>query len=285
MSTTTTPDAVLPAPPPALGRETVAVIIPTLNVGKIIARCLDALTWADEVVVVDMFSTDDTRQTCESYPNVRFFERKDYIFANVNYGFEQARTDWVIRLDSDEVIGPDLAASIQNVLRSPDPALSGYRFRGTQYMFGYPMQHGVGLPSLNERKHMFRKGTAWYECKSEHEDITTTGELGVLPGTYDHFTNHTTEEVVRKFNYYTERDVERLDTGELRPPQPGRILYRAARMFVLYYFQWKGYKDGYLGFFSSLYRGAIYPILEEAKRWEAWEKHRRTQSSGQGNGE
>src|SRR5713101_2099961 len=93
-------------------RQTLSVVIPTLNVEAIIARCLEALRWADEVVVVDMFSTDRTREICESYPNVRFLQKQDYIFANVNYGMEAATGDWVMRLDSDEVPTPELAREI-----------------------------------------------------------------------------------------------------------------------------------------------------------------------------
>ena len=252
-------------------RETVAVVIPTLNVEKIIRPCLDQLTWADEIVIVDMYSTDRTKEICAAYPNVRFFERKDYIFANVNYGMEQADTDWVIRLDSDEILDTELQASVQNVLSNPDPALSGYNFRSIQYMFGLPMAHGVGRPVGCIRKNMFRKGTAFYECKGEHEDITTTGTLGTLSGHYEHLTNHTVEEVIRKFNYYTTKDVERLDDDEIaKPERPLKTIYKSVRMFILYYFQHQGYKDGWLGFYTSLFRGPIYIFIEDAKRWEKW---------------
>src|SRR5829696_754581 len=92
----------------ASGRQTLSVVIPTLNVEAIIARCLESLRWADEVVVVDMFSTDRTQAICESFPNVRFLQRRDYIFANVNFGMKQAAGDWVMRLDSDEVLTQEL---------------------------------------------------------------------------------------------------------------------------------------------------------------------------------
>lgn len=256
------------------GRDTVAVVIPTLNVEKIIARCLDQLKWADEVWVVDMFSTDRTREICEAYSNVRFIERKDYIYGNVNYGLQNAPTDWVIRLDSDEVLNAELQRSIIAFLENPDPNVNTLIFPSVQYMFGMPMHHGVGLPELVTRRCMFRRGTAHYECKSEHEDVVCQEPYKTLMGYYEHFTNHDTGDVVRKFLYYTDKDVERLPVSELRPPQPGKILYRAFRTFILFYYQQKGYKDGYLGFFSSLFRGCIYGFIEEAKRWEAWERHR-----------
>jgi hypothetical protein len=82
-------------------------------------------------------------------------------------------------------------------------------------------------------------------------------------------------EVIQKFNYYTDRDVERLDPRALAPPSLGRLTYRAVRMFLLFYFQHRGYKDGHLGYFSSLFRGPLYLLIEEAKRWEAWRNRER----------
>lgn len=260
---------IVPSEPATHQRETVCVVIPTLNVGSIIDRCLRSVSWADEIIIVDMFSTDDTIERCRHYPQVRVYQRRDYIFSNVNFGMEQATTDWVIRLDSDEVLNEQLQESVLMVLRRPEPGINGYYFPSVQWMFGQPMHHGVGCPERNIRKCMFRKGTARYECRYEHEDITVAGNLGTLAGHYEHRTNSTVAEIVTKFNYYTDRDVER-ERGRKARPRIWRIVYRAARMFVLYYFQWRGYKDGHLGFFSSLFRGPVYVFIEEAKRWEAW---------------
>ncbi|MEM4724067.1 MAG: glycosyltransferase family 2 protein [Candidatus Hadarchaeum sp.] len=251
-------------------RETVSVIIPTYNAERTIRQCLEALTWADAVIVVDMFSTDETPKICQSFPNVRFYQRKAYIFENVNYGFDQADTDWVIRLDSDEIIQQDLRDAILRVLENPEPGISGYYFRGVHYMFGQPMRYGPYLDEFCWRKHMFRRGTARYQCHSEHEDITTTGELKRLPGHYLHLTNPTVEELIRKMNYYTERDAERYTDEELYPPSRLKVIWRACKLFYLYYIRYKGYKDGYAGFFCAFFRGAFYQGLEAAKRWERW---------------
>jgi glycosyltransferase involved in cell wall biosynthesis len=275
------PGSPQPQPPTTEGpaRETVAVVIPTYNVETIIRRCLESVAWADEIIIIDMFSTDRTVEICQEYPNVRLFRRNDYIFGNVNFGMEQARTDWVIRLDSDEIPNEELQRSILHVLSHPEPDVSGYCFPSVQYMFGRPMRYGPGLRERNIRKCMFRRGTARYECRSEHEDITSTGKLKVLSGHYDHLTNHTVEEVIRKFNYYAERDIERLDPGSLTAPDPWRITRHAVRMFFRYYVQLKGHRDGHLGFFSSLFRGPIYVLIEEAKRWEAWANYRERSES------
>ncbi|MBB6051743.1 glycosyltransferase family 2 protein [Armatimonas rosea] len=258
-----------------MSRETVAVVIPTYNVAAIIRPTLESIRWADEIIIVDMFSDDGTKELVEAYPNVRYFGRKDYIFANVNYGMEQATTDWVIRLDSDEVLGEELQKAIQAFLEKPDPSVKTLLFRGVHRFFGFPSYQGVYREEACWRKHMFRKGTAAYPCKAEHEDIESQEPTQRLAGHYDHFTNMTAEEVVRKFNYYTSKDVERMSDSELEPMSPGKLLYRCTRMFILYYFQWKGYKEGQFGFYTALFRGPIYTIIEQVKRWERLEKQRR----------
>jgi len=263
------------APARAKPRQTVTVVIPTRNVAAFFEPTLESIRWADRVIVVDMFSTDGTLELCSRYPNVLVHQRTDYIFANVNYGMEQSDTEWVIRLDSDEVIGPELRDAILHFLENPPADVSTVLFRGVHHMFGFPMHHGPGSPEGSWRKHMFRRGTAQYPCISEHEDIESGPGEFRLSGHYDHYTNHTVEEVVRKFNYYTERDVERMDIGTLRPLSPLRLVWRAVRLFDFYFRVRKGYRDGTLGFYTSLYRGAVYPIIENAKIWERLEKQRR----------
>src|SRR5947209_251059 len=90
-------------------RQTISAVLCVFNEAHQIARCLDALAWCDEVVVVDRFSTDDTRKIAETYPNVRFFQREDWTNPNMNFGIEQATGDWILRIDCDEIVSPEMA--------------------------------------------------------------------------------------------------------------------------------------------------------------------------------
>jgi glycosyltransferase involved in cell wall biosynthesis len=121
-------------------RATVAAVIPVFNVERVIRATLESVKWCDEIIVVDMFSTDETKAICTSYPNCRFFQRRDYIFSNFNYGVEQATAEWIIRLDSDEVITPDLRSSIEAVLSDPGSAFDGYEAQSNLFFFGYPLK-------------------------------------------------------------------------------------------------------------------------------------------------
>jgi glycosyltransferase involved in cell wall biosynthesis len=266
----------------APARQTISVVIPVLNVERIIARCLDALGWADEVVVVDMFSTDRTEEICRRYPNVSFHQNRDYIYANVNYGIDHATGDWVMRLDSDEVVTPELADEIQReVLAKPDGPYSGYWVPNRVFFFGRWIRYGVAYDDrfgkdrigYGFRKALFRRSTARYACQREHEDLTTEGEYGVLRHHYDHFSHRSVSEWIAKMNYYTDRDVERQDV--LAPgfnlPRPGRTLVALTTIFFNLYIRRKGYRDGIYGFITCALN-TFYVLVERCK---VWEKHYR----------
>jgi glycosyltransferase involved in cell wall biosynthesis len=254
-----------------------SVVIPTLNVAPIIRRCLDSLTWADEVVIVDMFSTDATEAICTEYPNVRFLQNRDYIFANVNYGAERASGSWIMRLDSDEVPTAEMAAEIRDrVLSEREPQYSGYWAPSRTWFCGKPLRYGSAWDprgagrGYTYRKVLFRKGTARYECKREHEDLTTTGEYGTLEHPYEHYSHPTLTGWIAKMNYYTDRDAERLTEAEVAAAAGlgiRTVAWRTVRDFVSLYFRRQGYRDGAHGLAASfLY--SIYPAIERLKRWE-----------------
>ena len=253
-------------------RETVAAVIPTKNVAHIIKSTLDALRFCDEVIIVDMFSTDETRQICESYPAVRFFEREDYIYGNFNFGVEQARSPWIIRIDSDEVISSALADKIGAVLEAGDDATHKcYTAEPHLHMFGYRMRYGWGEKS--RRPTLFRKGVAKYRVRSEHEELESESPWGHLDGHYDHFTNATLSDFMGKLDYYSEKDVARWEAGRLR----SRIgmLWLAFRWWIRFYFYpYRAYRDGMPGFIASI-MGAFSVMLTEFKMWEKVERERR----------
>lgn len=259
-------------------RATLTVVIPVLNVEAIIARCLDALTWADEVIVVDMFSTDRTEEICRQYPNVVFYQNRDYIYANVNYGIDRAKGDWIMRLDSDEVVSPELAKEIQEeVLAKPDTPYSGFWVPNRVYFFGKWIRYGVAYDTrfgkdrigYGHRKILFRRGTARYACQREHEDLTTQGEYGVLRGHYEHYSHPTVSGWIAKMNYYTDRDVERLDVlaSDFRVPRPHRTLLALVKVFFDLYVRRKGYRDGLHGFIVCALN-TLYLLVERCKIWE-----------------
>lgn len=243
--------------------QRVSAVIPTKNVAEIIIPTLESLRFCDEVVIVDMFSTDGTREICERYPNVRVIQRDDYIYGNFNHGAEEASGDWIIRIDSDEVIGDELRQSIQAVLRADDPTCDSYEAFCHLYFFGMRLRHGFGD---QWRTMLFRKGTARYPVRSEHEGLVLAGPQGKLDGFYSHFTNPTISVWLQKINYYSDRDIERL--REAVAPRRWRVAYETLRIFQRFYLG-PGWliRDGYLGFVvAGMTAFAIF--LQHVKTWE-----------------
>ena len=255
-------------------RQTVAAVIPTKNCEKLMTGILDSLWFCDEVIVVDMFSTDQTRKICESYPNVRFFERQDYIYANFNYGMDQAKSQWIMRLDSDERLSIELQDEIMALLDA-EPDRTVYTAPYRSYFLGKPIHHGTSMVQTH-RITLFRKGTLRYVTRSEHEDLTPTNKgpmppIGRLQGLYLHFSVPSITKYLKKIDYYSERDIERCDPNEITVRPPWRVGISTLRYFYRNYVRYQGYKDGYHGF-TLCALDAFYMLINQLKEWERKEE-------------
>jgi glycosyltransferase involved in cell wall biosynthesis len=249
-------------------------VIPTKNAADVLPDCLASVSWADEIIVVDMHSTDATAEICRAYPNVRLFEREDYIFGNVNFGFDRATSDWTLRLDSDERISPELASEIRAVLADPPTAVTGYYFRQRLYVLGQPLYHGRAADIRREM--LFRTGATRYEVRAEHESLATPGEWRHLNGYYAHLSYRSVTHYLTKFDYYTSRDAERLTP--LVAPSTMSGIVEPIRAFYLNYIKRRGFRDGWRGLLDAGMT-ALYQFVQWAKYREAAETRHETTSS------
>jgi glycosyltransferase involved in cell wall biosynthesis len=258
------------AAPKELERETLTVCIPTKDAAHLLADCLASVGWTDEIIVVDMFSADRTRDICAEFPQCRFFKRSDYIFGNLNFAFDHATSDWVLRLDSDERITPELGEEIRVMLREPPKDVTGFEFWERPFVLGRELHHGFGRKHY--RKILFRRGTARYPVRHEHEDLETDGRWKRGRHGYIHLNYNTVADYLRKTSYYTDRDVERVLLPKEAPRQADAFR-EVARAFYLYYLKYRGYRDGWLGLLDAGMRG-VYQFVYWAKLRERWERER-----------
>jgi len=250
-------------------------VVPTKNSAAVLGDCLQSVAWADELIVVDMFSTDGTAAVCQQYPHCRLIQREDYIFGNVNFGFDCARSDWIMRLDSDERVTPELAAEIKAILCDPPPGVDVVECWERIVILGHELRYGFG--KRHYRKIMFRRGRAHYKVISEHEDLDVSGgQLRTAAG-YMHLNYTTVGQYLAKMDYYTDRDLERMELPA-KPPSLTAGILEPLRAFYLYYFKRKGYRDGWVGFVDAGMR-AFYQFTYWAKLRERWERAQ-TQTRG-----
>ncbi len=259
--------------------EKITAIIPVFNNEKIIRRCLESIKWADEILIVDSYSSDGTLDICREY-GARIIQH-EYINSALqkNWAIPQAAHEWVLLTDSDEVVGPALRDEIRKVLEAPDPGIDAYRIPRKNYVYGVWIRHANFYPDYNIR--LFRRSCR-YVTREVHADIDVPEErLGTLKGHQIHDDFNDMQSYLRKFPRYM-----RYETDELvklgRRFRLFEVTLRPLAMFCWSYFYKKGYKSGLRGFMIAVqkayYNFTMYMQLWERQRAKAdLETWRRTQ--------
>jgi glycosyltransferase involved in cell wall biosynthesis len=251
-------------------------VIPTKDSADLLRDCLASVAWADEIIVVDMFSTDDTAEVCAAYPQCVLHQRQDlYLLGNVNFGFDQARSDWVMRLDTDERITPELADEIRELVRAAPADVTGYQFWERPIVMGRELRHGYGR--RHHRKMLFRRGSARYPLRTEHDDLKTSGTWLHAQNGYLHFNYDSVSEFVAKVHFYTDRDVARAELPARRPPL-WRGPLECVRALYLYVVKWQGFRDGRVGLMDAGLRG-YYQVVQWRKLRHRFDQERAAASN------
>ena len=249
-----------------MGRR-ITAIIPTFNNEKLIRRCLESVKWADEVLVVDSYSSDATLDICKEY-GARIVQH-EYINSALqkNWAIPQARYEWVLLTDSDEMVEPALRDEIRKLLENPDPGIDAYRIPRKNVVYGKWMRHGHYWPDYNIR--LFRRSCR-YATREVHADIDVPdGRLGILKAHHIHDDFNDMQAYLVKFarymNYETDELVKRGKKFRLR-----NVTFRPFAMFCYSYFCRGGYKGGLRGFMIAVqkayYNFAMYMQLWELQR-------------------
>ena len=165
---------------------TVSVLILTLNEEVNIEGCLDSLQWADDVVVLDSFSSDRTAQIAASR-GARVIQREfDNYASQRNFGLQQIqyKHEWLLMIDADERVTPELRAEIAATLPSADPGTTLYAMRRKDFLLGRWIRRSSGYPTWFGR--LVRVGRVWVE-RAINEEYHTDGKTLQLREHLDHF--------------------------------------------------------------------------------------------------
>lgn len=211
---------------------------------------------ADEIVIIDDGSTDRTEEIARSFPGeVRFIRSPrgpDEGFCHQRQkGVEAARGEWLLQVDCDMRLTPELAAEIRSAIREPDK--NGYRFRLAQYFMNRRVRYG-GFQYWNQPWLSRRSATRW--SQKVHERIGIEGgenAIGQLSHRMIHLNDNSFLERLRKNRDYSRFEAERiLSSG--RPVTIFRMLSQAAWRSFRSYVVMRGFLDGRLGLVWALYQ-------------------------------
>jgi len=182
-----------------MAKEKVTAIIPTFNEEVHIEEAIQSVSFADEIIIIDSFSTDNTIDLAEKY-DVRILQRVfDDFSSQKNYAIDLAKHNWVYILDADERISKELQNEIKECLRNPNQKVGFYIHR-TFYYHNKKIKYGGWQRDKVLR--LFRKDKCRYNGALVHEIIEYDGEVGIMKNKIDHYSYSGFEHYENKLMHY-----------------------------------------------------------------------------------
>lgn len=275
-----------------------SVVLATRNEEENIGRCLNAVKGiADEIVIVDENSDDNTREIAESYGAKVFTEpHHDNFHITKQKAIDRASSEWILQLDADEVVTSELAREIQEVLTLTDEEIlqrepkdiskeklfkrhmeilnnregsvgnssgeiSAFFIPRRNMFLGKPLIHGGVYPDPAIR--LIKKGKAFLPAKSVHEIMKVDGRVAWLFNDLEHHDSPTLSRYISRLNRYTDlqaSDLSKINVSKGIAGFFNYVLVKPVYTFVNLYLRHRGYLDGMRGFMWASLSASHFPI-------------------------
>ena len=245
-------------------RPRISACVMTKNEEQNIRRCLESVRWCDEIVVLDSFSTDRTLDICREFTD-RIFQQqwKGYI-GQRNAIRDLASCEWLLFLDADEEVSPELRDEILNQFKAGPGPFLGFQFSRQVYYLGRWIRFGEWNPDIKLR--LFRKDKGWSGGKEPHDMVFVDGPVKTLRGKLWHYTYEDIEHHLETMNRFSTISARSLfESG--RKFRWSDISIRPAFRFFKCYFLKMGFLDGRRGFLIARIV-SLSVAIKYAKLWE-----------------
>jgi glycosyltransferase involved in cell wall biosynthesis len=243
-----------------------SVVIITKNEERNIADCLATVEWADEIIIVDSFSTDRTVEIAKKYTD-KIFQRQFTNYSDQkNFGAAQASNPWILSIDADERVSSELKEEICQVITKGSS--DGYLIPRLDYMFGKKIKYGGWYPQYHLRLYKKDKGK-W--VRAVHEFVTVDGKIEYLKNPLLHFSHLTISNFIQKLDRYTSMEAENLFLQQ-KKTNIFNIIFLPLIVFIYKYLFCLGFLDGVHGLFLAVSL-AYYHFAKHTKLWELWFKN------------
>ena len=219
----------------------VSVVTIVRNEEDILPRFLRSVDWADEIIVVDDFSDDRTVHIASQYTEKLFQRSLDNYGEQKNFGVERARHEWILALDADEIVTPQLRHEIQSSLCSEEYV--AYQFPFKNLLFGRWIRHGGFYPFYRIR--LFKKGKGRW-IRGIHEYVDVVGPVGTMQHPLEHHTVRSLSAYIAKRKRFSDLHAEQLFDDGVRVTW-WSTLYKPMRLFAGRLVLRAGFLDGMSG--------------------------------------
>lgn len=245
-------------------RPRLTALVTSFNEETNIRECLEGLRFADETLLVDSFSTDRTLEIARSIPGVRILQRQYFgSAAQKNWAMDQVESPWILIVDADERVPPELAAEIGRILEA-GPRADTYFIRRENIMVDRVIRHSGW--STDKVVRLIRRGTARYPNRRVHADIPPSGVAPVLSHAMRHVTFRSLSQYLEKLHRYAQWGAADL-WRRGRRAGPIELLLRPLWRFFRMYVVQAGFLDGKHGFILCALQ-AYGVFLKWARVWE-----------------
>ncbi|MBF0570949.1 MAG: glycosyltransferase family 2 protein [Candidatus Omnitrophica bacterium] len=234
-----------------------SVVVIAKNEQGRIKDCLDSVHgWADEIVVVDDESTDDTRSIVLKYTDKIFTRHMDLEGKQRNFGASKVKNDWILLLDCDERMTDDLKSELAVALKEGDPKIAAYWAPQINYLGDVQLNHG-GWSNLHIRlynKNYVRWSEADYDVIHPGLNFSDGYRGANLKAKTIHYSFRSVEDFIAKINRYSTLEATKWYLDK-RKMSFGKAMWRSWDRFFRRFIAKKGYKDGYYGFVAAVLSG------------------------------
>lgn len=244
-----------------------SIFIIARNEGDRIGRTLDAVRpLSDDIIVIDSHSTDDTRAVSEAH-GARVIEHAFEGYGRQKrFGETQCKHAWLLNIDADEVIPPDLADEIAGLFTKGEPAQDAYKIRIAEIFPGEGAPHPLSYALSPVRLWRRDKGTYSESPVHDRVDLVPGARIGKLKGTIHHFSVRSLGAQIDKLNAYTDDQVRDLEARG-QSISPARMVLEFPLNFIKAYVLRRHALRGAYGFMTAM-NFAFYRYLRAAKSIE-----------------
>lgn len=245
-----------------MNKPAISAIVITRNEEENIERCLTSLSWADEIIVADSESTDRTAVLARNFTPHVFIHPWEGYSRQKNFALEKAGGEWVLSIDSDEVVEAKLRQEILKTLSEPHP-YNGFYIPRKNFFGKRWIRLGGWYPDYTLR--LFKRGQGRFEKRYVHEEVKASGRKGYLDTPLLHYT-------YRDFEDYTQRQFLYARLAGQEMAEGGKkaslfdLTFRPIYNFFKSYILRLGFLEGHLGLVLSVF-SSVYVFMKYAYLW------------------
>ena len=239
----------------------ITVLLPVFNSEKSVRNTLESIKWADEILVVDSFSTDSTLKIANEFGAKIIQHEYENSAAQKNWALQYCRHEWILQIDSDEILEEGAELEIRNSIKNLGNEVQCFKFARKNHVLGKWIQNGGIYPDWEYR--LFKRDFGKWLDIEVHSRLTVPGKVMALKSHILHFGMHNISKQISNLNRYTRYEADELIKKNKKFSLIRWILFPL--LIFIHRFIWLGgYKDGWRGYLLAV-NTAYYYFLSYSK--------------------